>query len=76
MRSLLTQLERQALYKQLPAAYYSIVVNLDAVVNGTMTAIKYLLALEWRLNLGKSVPWYGPIVGPSEVYTPHTSSSD
>ena len=51
--SLLTQLERQALYKQLTAAY-SIVVNLVAAVNEIMTAIKYLLRLEWWQDLGKS----------------------
>ena len=62
MWSLLTQLERQALYKQLTAAF-SIVVNLDEVVNGTMTAIKYLLTLVWRQDLGKSVLWEGPMVG-------------
>ena len=40
----MTQLERQALYKQLTAAY-SIVVNLATAVNEIMTAIKYLLRL-------------------------------
>ena len=49
----MTQLERQALYKQLTAAY-SIVVNLAAAVNEIMTAIKYLLWLEWWQDLGKS----------------------
>ena len=44
----------QALYKQLTDAY-SIVVNLAAAVNEIMTAIKYLLMLEWWQDFGKSV---------------------
>ena len=67
--SLLTQLERQALYKQLTAAY-SIVVNLAAAVNEIMTAIKYLLRLEWWQDLGKSALQEGPEVGPWDVYIP------
>ena len=65
----MTQLERQALYKQLTAAY-SIVVNLVAAVNEIMTAIKYLLRLEWQ-DLGKSALYEGPEVGLWDVYIPH-----
>ena len=61
---------RQALYRQLTAAY-SIVVNLVGAVNEIMTAIKYLLMLEWWQDLGKSALLGSPKEGPWDVYIPH-----